>query len=270
MPWCRSPSSWWWRTSHLSSVNSKVMIISNSHVGKLSIGLRLTSTPWHVVFNMDSDISLKLLPLSNSAIALTIDTVTHGYINWPTGLSLSSESVTSMSVVALSLQEEMLWLPNPRLMPPPSPVHYIRVLREVDWDRGRVASVAGYWCPRWPLLTSWDWWFNSVAATVLQLATTWPMTSLATDGAGEIQMRRGTKVLFCQALGPRPAQAQELFTVVLCFFGTTSRCLSVQPFRLLPSRNIWRHISSTWSFLHRHRHTWLPVGVTELFLQFCC
>ena len=28
--------------------------------------------------------------------------------------------------------------------------------------------------------------------------------------------------------------------------GTTCRCLSVQPFQLLPSRNIWRYISLTW------------------------
>ena len=52
--------------------------------------------------------------------------------------------------------------------------------------------------------------------------------------------------------------------------GTTSRCLSVQPFQLLPSRNIWRHISLTWPFHQRNQHTQWPVDVTELFLWFCC
>ena len=36
---------------------------------------------------------------------------------------------------------------------------------------------------------------------------------------------------------PRPTQVQELFTL-MHLSGTTSRCLSVQPFQLLPSRNI--------------------------------
>ena len=40
-----------------------------------------------------------------------------------------------------------------------------------------------------------------------------------------------------------------------CLFGTTSRCLSVQPVQLLPSRNIWRHISLIWPFPHRYRHS---------------
>ena len=53
-------------------------------------------------------------------------------------------------------------------------------------------------------------------------------------------------------------------------FGTTSRCLSVQPVQLLPSRNIWRHISLIWPFPNRYRHSPWPVDVTELFPRFCC
>ena len=41
----------------------------------------------------------------------------------------------------------------------------------------------------------------------------------------------------------RPTQTQELFTLVSHLSGTTCHCLSIQPFQLLPSRNIWRHIS---------------------------
>ena len=55
-----------------------------------------------------------------------------------------------------------------------------------------------------------------------------------------------------------------------CLFGTTSRCLSVQPVQLQPSRNIWRHISLIWPFPHRYRHSPWPVDVTELFPRFCC
>ena len=42
----------------------------------------------------------------------------------------------------------------------------------------------------------------------------------------------------CQSLGSRHTQVQELLTLVPCLFGTTSHCLSAQPFQLLPSRNI--------------------------------
>ena len=59
-------------------------------------------------------------------------------------------------------------------------------------------------------------------------------------------------MLVCQSLESRPTQAQEYFTLVVRLYGTTSRCLSIQPFQLLPSRNIWRHISLTWPFPHRH------------------
>ena len=52
-----------------------------------------------------------------------------------------------------------------------------------------------------------------------------------------------TKVLVCRSLGSRPTQTQELFTLVPRLFGTTYYCLSIQPFQLLPSRNIWRHTS---------------------------
>ena len=69
---------------------------------------------------------------------------------------------------------------------------------------------------------------------------------------------------------PRPILVQELFILVPRLFGTTSRCLSVQPFQLLPLRNIWRHISFTWPFPHRYRHSPWPVDVTELFARFCC
>ena len=41
-------------------------------------------------------------------------------------------------------------------------------------------------------------------------------------------------------------------------------CLSIQAFHLLPSRNIWRHISLTWPFPRRHWHALWPVDVTEL------
>ena len=53
-------------------------------------------------------------------------------------------------------------------------------------------------------------------------------------------------------------------------FGTTSHCLSFQPFQLLPLRKIWRNISFTWPFPHRYSHAPWPVDVTELFPQFCC
>ena len=61
----------------------------------------------------------------------------------------------------------------------------------------------------------------------------------------------------------------QLFTIVPCLSGTTSCCLSVQPVQLLPSRNIWRHISLIWPFSHRYRHSPWPV-VMELFPRFCC
>ena len=79
-----------------------------------------------------------------------------------------------------------------------------------------------------------------------------------------------TMIMACQSLGSKPILVQELFTPVPRLFGTTSRCLSAQPFQLLPSRNIWRHISLTWPFPHRHWHARWPVDVTELFLWFCC
>ena len=75
-----------------------------------------------------------------------------------------------------------------------------------------------------------------------------------------------TKELVCQSLGSGPAQAQELFTLVTHLFGTTSNCLSVQPFQLLPASNI----SLTWPFPHRHQHTWWPVDVTKLCHIFGC
>ena len=70
-----------------------------------------------------------------------------------------------------------------------------------------------------------------------------------------------TKELACRSLESRPSQVQELFTLVAWLFGTICRCLSVQPFQLLPSRNTSRHISLTWPFLHKHHHDRWPVDV---------
>ena len=82
--------------------------------------------------------------------------------------------------------------------------------------------------------------------------------------------RDQTTIIVCQSLGSRPTQVQEHFTLAPRLFGTTSHCLSVQLIQLLPSRNIWRHISLTWPLLHRYRHARWPVDVAELFPQFCC
>ena len=60
------------------------------------------------------------------------------------------------------------------------------------------------------------------------------------------------------------------FHLAPLLFGTTSRCLSVQPFQLLPSRNISRHISLTRPFSHRHRHARWPIDVTKLLHRFWC
>ena len=79
-----------------------------------------------------------------------------------------------------------------------------------------------------------------------------------------------TMIIVCHSLGSRPILVQELFTLMLRIFGTTSRCLSVKPFQLLPLRNIWRYISLTWPFPHRYCHSPWPVDVTELFPRFCC
>ena len=46
-----------------------------------------------------------------------------------------------------------------------------------------------------------------------------------------------TKVSVCQSLGSRPTQAQELFTRAQSLWNNL-RCLSIQLFQLLPSRNI--------------------------------
>ena len=79
-----------------------------------------------------------------------------------------------------------------------------------------------------------------------------------------------TMIIICQSLGSRPILVQEPFTLLPHLFGTTSHCLSVQPFQLLPLRNIWRHISLTWPFPHRYHHSPWSVDVTELFPRFCC
>ena len=77
-----------------------------------------------------------------------------------------------------------------------------------------------------------------------------------------------TEVLVCWSLGSRPTQAQELFAVVLCLFGTTCHCLSIQPFsrdRQEESQDkfLWLGL-----FPHRYRHAWWPVDVTVRFLWF--
>ena len=72
--------------------------------------------------------------------------------------------------------------------------------------------------------------------------------------------------LFC--LGSRPTQAQELFTLVSRLFGKISHCLSIRPFQLLPSRNIWRRISLTWPFLHRHQRVDGPLTLWNCFTGF--
>ena len=79
-----------------------------------------------------------------------------------------------------------------------------------------------------------------------------------------------TMIIVCHSLGSRPILVLELFTLVPRLFGTTSRCLSVQPVQLLPSRNMWRHISLIWPFPHRYPHSPWPVDVTELSPRFCC
>ena len=79
-----------------------------------------------------------------------------------------------------------------------------------------------------------------------------------------------TMIIICQSLRSRPTEVQDLFTLLPRLFGTTCCCLSVQPYHLLPLRNIWRRISLTWPFPHRHRHARWHVDVTELFPRFCC
>ena len=50
----------------------------------------------------------------------------------------------------------------------------------------------------------------------------------------------------------------------------SSKGISQQVPRVKTNTNIWRHISLTSPFPHRHRHARWPVDVTELFLQVCC
>ena len=47
-----------------------------------------------------------------------------------------------------------------------------------------------------------------------------------------------TMLIVCQSLASRPILVLQLFTLVPHLFGTTSRCLSVQPVQLVRSRNI--------------------------------
>ena len=78
-----------------------------------------------------------------------------------------------------------------------------------------------------------------------------------------------SKELVSQSLGSRPTRAQELFTLVPCLFRACSHRLSIQPFQLLPSRNISRHISLTWPFPLRDWHNRWPIDVMELHRS-CC
>ena len=68
-----------------------------------------------------------------------------------------------------------------------------------------------------------------------------------------------TKTSICRSLESRPSLMQEHL------FETTTRCLFVQSFQLLPSRNILRL-----PLPYRHQHTPWPVDVTELLHRFCC
>ena len=77
-----------------------------------------------------------------------------------------------------------------------------------------------------------------------------------------------TKIIVRQSLGSRPTPGQELFTLVHRLTWTSCCCLPIKIFQLLPSRNIWRHISLTWNFPHRHARK--PVDVMELFHWCCC
>ena len=78
-----------------------------------------------------------------------------------------------------------------------------------------------------------------------------------------------SKELVRRSLGLRWTQVQELFTLEPNLTGTTSRCLFIQPFQLLPLRNIRRHISLAWPFPHRHLYVRWPIDVTDVFLRFC-
>ena len=79
-----------------------------------------------------------------------------------------------------------------------------------------------------------------------------------------------TTIIVCQSLESRPTQEQEFFTLVPCVFGTASCCLYIQPFRLLPLGNIWRHISLTLPSPNRYWHAQWTVDVAELFSRFYC
>ena len=83
-------------------------------------------------------------------------------------------------------------------------------------------------------------------------------------------IRKLGKELALWSLWSRPTQVPEYSTLVPGLFGTTSHCPSLQPFQLLPSRNIWRHISLTWLFPRGHQHAHWPVNVTELLHRICC
>ena len=79
-----------------------------------------------------------------------------------------------------------------------------------------------------------------------------------------------TKEAVCWSLGSRPTQVQEHFILVPLLFGRTSRCPSIQPLQLQPSRNVSRNISLTWPFPHRHQHAQWPTYAMELLHRFCC
>ena len=70
------------------------------------------------------------------------------------------------------------------------------------------------------------------------------------------------------SLGLRPTRAQGNFSLVPLSFGKTSRFLSVPPPQFQPSGNIWKHVSLTRPFAHRHQHARWPVDITGCFMDF--
>ena len=84
-----------------------------------------------------------------------------------------------------------------------------------------------------------------------------------------------TEELVYHSLGSRPSQAQELFTLVLHLFGTTTHCLSIHLlfqslFQLLPPTKVSRRLPLTFPLSHKHQHAQWPIGTAELFPRFYC
>ena len=79
---------------------------------------------------------------------------------------------------------------------------------------------------------------------------------------------RSSKGISLSVSGSRPTQTQS-YSLMCPASGTTCHGLSVQPFQLLPSRNIWRYISLTGPFPLRHWHIQQPIDAMELLHRFC-